>query len=176
VCNTVIAGISHPSTLENLYASIPFSTKEYILRAMSLSSRPGLAIDTREPPTPPSHFSTGEIRGLDSEEQSTILGSADATEQGSTITASETHTTALSTSTTARRPSTTAFAQAGHTAGLSGTAVLCIILGGIVAVILALFVLLFCIKRSKHEKKEKESLAQALEMRGRVKRERKIRR
>jgi Flp pilus assembly protein TadB len=53
---------------------------------------------------------------------------------------------------------------------------LCIILGGIVAVILALFVLLFCIKRSKHEKKEKESLAQALEMRGRVKRERKIRR
>jgi hypothetical protein len=151
----------------------PFSTKANLPRAMNLLP---LDIDTREPPTPPYHFTTGEFRGLDFGEQSTSLSSILTSEQDSGITGSQPHTTAGPTSTAVQNAGTPPSVQAEHTLGLSGTAVLCIILGGIVAVILLLFVLLFCIKRRKNGNKEKETLAQALEMRGGSKRARKVRR
>jgi hypothetical protein len=135
---------------------IPFSTRENLLRAMNLIP---LDVDTREPPTPPYHLTSGEFRGLNFGEQSISLSSIHITEQVSGITSFNPHTTALPTSTAINN---------------IGTAVLCIILGGIVAVVLLVFALLFCIKRRKHGNKEKESLAQALEMRGGVKRTSKV--
>jgi hypothetical protein len=152
---------------------IPFSTRENLLRAMNLIP---LDVDTREPPTPPYHLTSGEFRGLNFGEQSISLSSIHITEQVSGITSSNPHTTALPTSTAIDNTGTPPFVQAEHTLGLSGTAVLCIILGGIVAVVLLVFALLFCIKRRKHGNKENESLAQALEMRGGVKRTSKVRR
>jgi hypothetical protein len=151
----------------------PFQTQENLLRAMNLLP---LDVDTREPPTPPYHLTSGEFQGLDFGEQSIGLSSIRTTERDSPITSSNPHTTALPTSSAIKNTVAPPPVQAEHTLGLSGTAVLCIILGGIVGVVLLVFALLFCIKRGKHGNKRKDSLAQALEMRGGVKRTSKVRR
>jgi hypothetical protein len=141
---------------------------------MNLFRSESLDVDTRAPPTPPSHLTDSAIHGLLVEEYSTSLRSVHTTEQDSRITDSKAHTAALSASTIVDSDSS-ASAQTEHLSGLSGTAILCIILGGIVAVVLLPFLLLFFVKRNKHKNQEKESLGQALEMGGGTDRARKPR-
>jgi hypothetical protein len=143
---------------------IPFSVEEYSTHAMDLFRKESLNVDTRAPPTTPSHLTTSVLLDLLVGEQDTSLGSDHTTTQDSGNTGSKAQTTALPASTTVGKLDSSALAHTEHLSSLSGSAVLGIILGGLAAVVFLLFILLLCIKRSKKKHNEKKSLAQALEM------------
>jgi hypothetical protein len=123
-----------------------------------------LDVDTHAAPTPPYEQTHGAFRSLLLVEHSTILRGASTTGADS-ISASTTASSNAPASTTNDDSVASALARAGRSSVVTSTAIMSIILGGIVVVIFMLLVLMFCIKRSKRERRVAATPTDGTEMR-----------
>jgi cobalamin biosynthesis Mg chelatase CobN len=123
-----------------------------------------LDVDTHAAPTPPYEQTYGALSSLLLVEYSTVLRGAYTTGteriSASTITSSNAPTTTTDDDSVA-----SALARAGRSSAVTSTAIIYIILGVILVVIFMLLVWMFCIKRSKHKRREPTTPTHGLEMR-----------